>query len=64
MNNTAARAASLLLVAALPLLVGLTGAAYANPAAFDRGYGAAMWWCTGLLVGGALIAALVPSRKR
>lgn len=61
-NNTAARAASLLAVAALPLLVGLSGAAYANPVAFDHGFTLAMWWCAGLLVSGALVAVLIPAR--
>lgn len=55
-NNTAARAASLLAVAALPLVVGLSGAAYANPTAFDRGFTSAMWCCAVLLAAGAVIA--------
>ncbi|MBB5871196.1 EmrB/QacA subfamily drug resistance transporter [Allocatelliglobosispora scoriae] len=58
-NNTAARAASLLAVAALPLLVGLSGAAYANPVAFDHGFNQALWWCAGLLVVGGVLALLV-----
>lgn len=51
-----ARTGELLAVAALPLLAGLAGAAYANPAAFNHGYHVALWWCAGLLVAGALTA--------
>lgn len=63
-NNAVARGASLLAVAALPALVGLTGDDYQQPAVFDGGYRAAMWWCAGLLLAGAVLAAvLVPSRR-
>ncbi|HWJ08395.1 MAG TPA: MFS transporter [Nocardioides sp.] len=48
-NNAVARAGSLLAVAALPLLVGLSGEDYQVPAAFGDGYRAAMLWCAGLL---------------
>lgn len=48
-NNAVARAGSLLAVAALPLLVGLSGEDYQVPAAFDDGYRSAMLWCAGLL---------------
>ncbi|QKW10506.1 MFS transporter [Streptomyces sp. NA04227] len=37
-NNTAARVAQLLVVAALPLLVGLSGDAYTSPDAVDRSF--------------------------
>lgn len=49
-NNAVARAGSLLAVAALPLLVGLSGEDYQVPDAFGDGYRAAMLWCAGLLV--------------
>lgn len=49
-NNAVARAGSLLAVAALPLLVGLSGEDYQVPEAFGEGYRAAMLWCAGLLV--------------
>lgn len=49
-NNAVARAGSLLAVAALPLLVGLSGEDYQVPDAFADGYRAAMLWCAGLLV--------------
>ncbi|GAA1622760.1 MFS transporter [Georgenia ruanii] len=63
-NNAVARAGSLLAVAALPAVVGLSGADYADPAVFDGGYRAAMWWCAALLLAGAVVAgALLPSRR-
>ena len=49
-NNAVARAGSLLAVAALPLLVGLSGEDYQVPSAFAVGYRSAMLWCAGLLV--------------
>ncbi len=48
-NNAVARAGSLLAVAALPLLVDLSGEDYQVPEAFGDGYRAAMLWCAGLL---------------
>jgi hypothetical protein len=62
-NNAIARAASLLAVAAAPAAVGLAGDDYEAPAVFSAGYTQAMWWCGGLLLTGAVIAALfVPGR--
>jgi MFS family permease len=55
----AARIGQLLAVAALPMLAGLVGAAYANPVAFHHGYRVALVWCAGLFVTGALTALLV-----
>ena len=55
-NNAAARAAGLLAVASLPLLVGLSGAEYADPAALTPAYRAALLWCSGLLLTGSVIA--------
>ncbi|OYO14541.1 MFS transporter [Enemella evansiae] len=57
-NNAIARAGSLLAVAALPLLVGLSGDDYQNPAAFGAGYRAAMLWCAGLLAAGGVLSFL------
>jgi Major Facilitator Superfamily len=54
-----ARIGQLLAVAALPLLVGLGGAAYANSTAFNHGYHVALWWCAGFLTAGALTALLL-----
>jgi EmrB/QacA subfamily drug resistance transporter len=59
-NNAVARAGSLLAVAALPALVGLTGSAYRDPAVFSHAYRMAMWICAGLLVlGGAVSWVLI-----
>jgi hypothetical protein len=52
-----ARVAGLLAVAALPLLVGLDGAAYADPQLLRPAYRSAMLICAGLLAVGGLLAA-------
>jgi EmrB/QacA subfamily drug resistance transporter len=57
-NNAVARAGSLLAVAALPVLVGLSGDQYADPVAFDHAYGHAMLVCAGLLVAGGVVSWL------
>jgi EmrB/QacA subfamily drug resistance transporter len=56
-NNAVARVAGLLAVAALPLLVGLDGAAYADPELMQPAYRSAMMICAGLLAAGGLLAA-------
>ncbi|MFF8015898.1 DHA2 family efflux MFS transporter permease subunit [Streptomyces sp. NPDC007929] len=61
-NNAAARAAGLLAVAALPLLVGMGEEAYREPAAFDTAFDKAMVWCAGAMAAGALLAAAVVRR--
>ncbi|MFG1760987.1 MFS transporter [Micromonospora echinofusca] len=61
-NNAASRAGGLLAVAALPLLVGLSGAGYAQPAALTAAYRGAMLWCAGLLLAGAAMAVLLVHR--
>ncbi|MGV9994252.1 MFS transporter [Streptomyces sp. NPDC003374] len=55
-NNTAARAAGLLAVAALPLLTGMGPEAYRSADAFDASFRRAMPICAGLLVAGAVLA--------
>jgi EmrB/QacA subfamily drug resistance transporter len=55
-NNAVARAAGLLAVAALPLLVGLSGDDYQNPSAFGAGFRTALLICAGLLVAGSALA--------
>ncbi len=55
-NNAVARTGSLLAVAALPALVGLSGADYQRPEVFGAGYSDAMLISTGLLVAGGLIS--------
>ena len=57
-NNAAARAGALLAIAALPLLVGLTGEAYEKPAELTAAYRSAMLWCVGLMLVGAVLAGL------
>jgi len=55
-NNAAARAAGLVSVAALPLLVGMSPDAYRSPDAFDTAFNRAMPLCAGLLAVGATMA--------
>ena len=55
-NNAVARSGGLLVVAVLPLAVGLSGADYQNAAAFTGPYRMAMLICAGLLVVGGLLA--------
>ncbi|MEH6378468.1 MFS transporter [Streptomyces sp. KLMMK] len=55
-NNAAARAAGLIAVAALPLLVGMGPDAYRDPEAFSDTFRKAMYWCAGSLALGALLA--------
>jgi len=62
-NNAVARTGSLLAVAAIPPLVGLSGADYAVPSVFDAGYDSAMLGCAVLLALGGLISwVAIPSR--
>jgi hypothetical protein len=63
-NNAAARAGALLAIAALPLLVGLTGEAYENAADLTAAYRSSMLWCAGLLVVGAVLAGLFAGGAR
>ena len=57
-NNAVARAGALLAVAALPVAVGLHGAEYADPAAFDAAYRSAMLICAVLLAVGGVVSWL------
>lgn len=57
-NNAVARTAQLAAVAALPLAAGLTGEAYADPAAMGDAFARAMWITAGLALVGAAVAAL------
>jgi EmrB/QacA subfamily drug resistance transporter len=57
-NNAVARAAGLLAVAVLPALIGLTGDAYRDPAAFDAAFGRASLIGAALLAVGGLVSAL------
>jgi EmrB/QacA subfamily drug resistance transporter len=62
-NNAAARVAQLLIVAALPLAVGLSDQAYRSPGRVNAAFGSAMLICAGLCVLAAVLAfALMPAR--
>ncbi|MFI2710419.1 MFS transporter [Micromonospora sp. NPDC018662] len=63
-NNAASRAGGLLAVAALPLLVGLSGTGYEQKGALADAYRGALAWCAGLLLVGALLAAVLIHRPR
>ncbi len=58
-NNTVARAAGLLAVAGLPLVVGLTGADYRRPAVFSSAFMTAMIICSALLAVAAVASAVL-----
>lgn len=63
-NNAVARVAGMLAVAALPLVVGLDGATYADPELLLPAYRTAMLVCATLLVSGGVLAAVtVPSAR-
>lgn len=57
-NNAVARAGSLLAVAALPVAVGLGGAEYADPVAFDAAFRTALVISAVLLLAGSLVSWL------
>lgn len=57
-NNAVARTGGLLAVAVVPAVAGLTGRAYDDPAAFDAGFGVALWVSAALLAAGGVLAAL------
>ncbi|GLZ62112.1 MULTISPECIES: MFS transporter [Micromonospora] len=61
-NNAASRAGGLLAVAALPLLVGLSGGGYEQKADLTDAYRAALAWCAGLLLAGAVLALVLVHR--
>ena len=55
-NNAVARTGSLLAVAALPTLVGITGADYRQPEVFTAGYARAQLICAALLLVGGVVS--------
>jgi EmrB/QacA subfamily drug resistance transporter len=57
-NNAVARAAQLLVVAALPVAVGLSGRAYTQPDVLTGGFRRAMVVCAALFVAGGVISWL------
>ena len=56
LNNAVARAAGLLTVAALPAIVGITGADYRRPSALTDGFHTAAWLTAALALAGGLVA--------
>lgn len=58
-NNGVARAASLFAIAALPVIVGLTGNAYQSATLFLGPYREAMWICSGMFAVGAFMSAIL-----
>ena len=64
-NNTVARSGSLLMVAILPPLAGITGAAYLDPAAFQSGFRTAVIIAAMVCAaGGAVAAATIRNPRR
>ena len=55
-NNAVARAGSLLAIAALPVVVGLGGDDYTDPAVFDSAFRSAILICAALLVLGGIVS--------
>ncbi|ASW57071.1 MFS transporter [Plantactinospora sp. KBS50] len=61
-NNAASRAGGLLAIAALPLLVGLHGTGYEQPAQLTHAFRSAMLWSAGLMYASAVLAAVLVRR--
>lgn len=62
-NNAAARAAQLLIVALLPLAVGLSAHGYTSPRAVDDAFGSAMFICAGLCAVSAALSWFLVERS-
>jgi EmrB/QacA subfamily drug resistance transporter len=62
LNNAASRVGGLLAVSGLPLLVGLSGGGYRVSGDLAPAYRAALLWCAGLMLAGALLAAVLVHR--
>lgn len=61
-NNAVARTAQLLAVAALPGLVGISGAPLTDAIGFGSGFHDALWICSALLFAGAVLTATLMPR--
>jgi EmrB/QacA subfamily drug resistance transporter len=62
-NTAVSRLAGLIIVAVLPLVAGLTGAKFYDPAAMDHGFHVAMLVCAVLAVAGGVLAWLTISSE-
>ncbi|MGH3681823.1 MAG: MFS transporter, partial [Natronosporangium sp.] len=58
-NNAISRGGGLLAVAVLPVAAGITGGAYQDPVRLADGFRVAMLICAGMLIAGALLAAVL-----
>jgi hypothetical protein len=63
-NNAASRVGGLLAVSALPLVVGLSGGGYERSGQLTSAYRAAVLWTAGLMLLGAVLAAVLVHRPR
>jgi len=62
-NTAVSRLSGLIIVAVLPLIAGLTGSKFYDPAAMDHGFHVAMLTCAGLAVTGGVLAWLTISSE-
>lgn len=62
-NNAVARTASLLAVAALPPLAGISGANFSDPAVFGPGFRVGTLICAGLLILGGVVSGFLIRNK-